>query len=204
MGSQRLPAGPHARSLTALRECSSLFFIMELSRATIWAAVISGTCAIAAVYVGGRHGAEGVLQPELDAALKRSGGPEQSVSVPPTRTSSAAGMTVSRDEIDENLRDLPTPQRDEAARLYKGVSIQWAGEVRGVYRGQEDRLVVSLTCRNSVVLMSDTFAVVPYAREVILLREGVKVRVVGTISKIEPGRNGAVWLVPAEISPPAP
>jgi len=88
-------------------------------------------------------------------------------------------MTVSRDEIDENLRYLPTPQRDEAAGLYKGVRIQWTGEVRGIYRGQEARIIVNMTCRNSVVPMSDSAAVVPYAREVILLREGVKVKVVG-------------------------
>src|ERR1700674_2105907 len=111
-------------------------------------------------------------------------------------------ISMSRDEIDEKLRDLPTFQGDEAARLYKGVHIQWAGEVRGMYRGQKDRIVVSLTCRNSVVVMSDTFAVVPYAPEVILLREGVKVKVVGTISRIEPGRNGPVWLDPAEIPGP--
>jgi hypothetical protein len=129
-----------------------------------------------------------------------SSGPRRSTSTAPAGASLPFGMTVSRDEVDENLRDLPASQRDEAARLYKGVRIKWAGEVRGIYRGQEDHIFVNLTCRNSVVPMSDTVAVVPYAREVILLREGVRVRVVGTISRIEPGRNGPVWLDPAEVS----
>jgi hypothetical protein len=128
----------------------------------------------------------------------------QSIPVAPTPALSALGMRVSRDEIDEILRNLPPLQRDEAARLYKGVRIQWAGELRGMYRSQEDRIVVYLTCRNSVVVMSDTLAVVPYAREVFLLPEGVKVKVAGTISEIEPGRNGPVWLDPAEVSLQAP
>jgi hypothetical protein len=113
---------------------------------------------------------------------------------------SALGMTVSRDEIDERLKDLPTFQRDEAAGFYKGLRIQWAGELRGGSRRQNGRLVVSLTCRSSVQRMIDTEAVVANAPQVLLLHEGMRVKVVGTISGIEPGRNGSVLLDPAEIS----
>lgn len=105
-------------------------------------------------------------------------------------------VTVSRDEIQQQLDAVPPLQRDEAAKHYVGLQVKWASRYVGAFRdGNCIRLV--LACGKSGFV--DTWARVSETPGLSLLKKGARITVQGTISEIGLDHVG---LDPAEAVPP--
>jgi hypothetical protein len=118
------------------------------------------------------------------------------MSPPPVVPRSYQIVTISRDEIQQQLDAVPPLQRDDAAKHYLGLQVTWGGTYVGAFRSG-NRINLLLACGKWGFF--DTVAKVVETPGLSLLKSGTKIAVRGTISAASVVR---VDLDPAAVVPP--